>query len=106
MTKFIVKEWVDKAGEKWEPLDITFVNDTALRIAKLEGAYEWHTHQDEDEMFLVVKGQVFIETKDGTVELNEMEGFVVRKGLRHRSRTEKPAWVLLVEPTRTKTLGF
>lgn len=106
MTKFIVKEWIDRAGEKWEPLDITFVNDTALRIAKLEGAYDWHTHQDEDEMFLVIKGQVFIDTKEGTIELNEMEGFVVRKGLRHRSRAEKPAWVLLVEPTRTKTLGY
>ena len=106
MTKFIVKEWVDRVREKWEPLDITFVNDTALRIAKVEGAYDWHTHQDEDELFLVVKGRIFIDTEEGTVELNEMEGFVVRKGLRHRSRTEAPAWVLLVEPTRTKTLGY
>jgi mannose-6-phosphate isomerase-like protein (cupin superfamily) len=105
MTKFSVKEWIDNVGAKWEPRDVAFVNDTALRIAMVNGAYEWHTHQEEDELFLVVKGRIFIDTKEGTVELNEMEGFVVKKGIRHRSRTEEPAWVLLVEPTRTKTLG-
>jgi mannose-6-phosphate isomerase-like protein (cupin superfamily) len=105
MNKININQLIDQVQNKWEPRDVCFVNDTALRIAKVEGAYEWHTHQEEDEMFLVIKGNVFIDTKEGTVELHENECFVVRKGLRHRSRTDGPAWVLLVEPTRTKTLG-
>jgi mannose-6-phosphate isomerase-like protein (cupin superfamily) len=105
MKKIVINRLIDEAKEKWIPQDVCFVNETALRICKVEGAYDWHTHQEEDEFFLVVKGHVFIDTEEGSVELNENEGFVVRKGLRHRSRTEGPAWVLLVEPTRTKTLG-
>lgn len=109
MKKFVIKELLDKMADRWAPLDVAFTNDTAIRMCKLEGAYNWHTHQAEDEMFLVLKGKVFIDTNtpDGTVELDEMDGYVVKRGTRHRSRTEEgqPAWVLLVEPTKTKTLG-
>ncbi len=109
MKKFVIRELLDQMKDKWEPQDVAFTNDTALRMCKLEGAYHWHTHQAEDELFLVLKGKIFIDTDshEGTVELGEMEGFVVKRGTRHRSRTEngQPAWVLLVEPTKTKTLG-
>lgn len=106
MSKVILQEIIQKVKEKWEPEDVAFINETALRLAKLEGAYNWHTHPHEDEFFLVLKGKVFIDTKiEGTIELNEMEGYLVKKGTRHRSRTEKPAWIMLIEPTRTKTKG-
>jgi len=105
MSKIVIDQLIGFTQEKWEPRDVAFVNDTALRICKVDGAYEWHTHQNEDELFLVVKGCVFIDTEEGTVELNQNEGYLVKKGVRHRSRTLEPAWVLLVEPTRTKTLG-
>ncbi len=109
MKKVIFQELVKTVQEIWEPYDVGFINETALRVAKVEGAYNWHTHPGEDEFFLVLEGKVFIDTnsEDGTVELNEMEGYLVKRGTRHRSRTEtgKPAWLLLVEPTRTKTKG-
>ena len=107
MKKVNLQELIGKINEKWEPEDVAFINESALRIAKVEGAYEWHTHPHEDEFFLVLKGKVFIDTDsiDKTVELNEMEGYLVKQGIRHRSRTDKPAWILLVEPTRTKTKG-
>ena len=105
MKKIIFQEIVEKVKEVWEPEDVAFINEAALRIAKLEGAYDWHTHPQEDEFFLVIKGRVFIDTREGSVELNEMEGFLVKRGTRHRSRTEEPAWVLLIEPSRTKTKG-
>lgn len=106
MSKVILQEIIEKVKEKWEPEDVAFINDTALRLAKLEGTYQWHTHPKEDEFFLVLKGKVFIDTKiHGTIELNEMEGYLVKRGTRHRSRTEKPAWVLLIEPTCTITKG-
>lgn len=89
----------------WEPYEVTFVNGIALRLAKLKGAYKWHVHKKEDEFFLVVKGKVFIDTEIGTVDLSEWEGYLVKKGVRHRSRAEEEATVLLIEPVKTKTMG-
>lgn len=89
----------------WQPYEVAYVNGTALRLAKLKGAYNWHVHKKESEFFLVINGKVFIDTEEETVELNEWEGYLVKKGLRHRSRTEEEATVLLIEPITTKTKG-
>jgi mannose-6-phosphate isomerase-like protein (cupin superfamily) len=105
MKKIKLKDIIKDVKDPWQPKDIAYINDTALRIAKIHGVYNWHTHRDEDELFLVLKGKIFIDTEEGAVELRENEGFLVEKGTRHRSRAKKPAWILLVEPTRTKTLG-
>lgn len=105
MKKVIFQNLIETVKEKWEPEDVAFINETALRLAKVDGAYDWHIHPREDEFFMVLKGKVFIDTAEGAVELNEMEGYLVKRGLKHRSRTEQPAWVLLVEPTQTKTKG-
>ena len=107
MKKVIFNNLIETVKEKWEPEDVAFINDTALRIAKIDGAYQWHTHPAEDEFFLVLKGNIFIDTNtEGTIELKEMEGYLVKRGVRHRSRTDSPAWVLLVEPTKTETKGI
>ena len=105
MTKISFKDVVKKVQEAWQPQDLLFVNDTALRVAKIDGAYNWHTHQKEDEFFLVIKGKIFIDLENESVELKEGEGFLVKKGTRHRSRSSKPAYVLLIEPFATKTKG-
>ena len=105
MKKINLKKLIKEIKEPWEPQNIVLVDETALRIAKIEGAYNWHTHREEDEFFLVLKGKIFIDTEEGSIELNEMEGYLVKKGTRHRSRTEKPAWILLIEPIKTKTKG-
>ena len=106
MNKINLHDLIAKVKKTWQILDVVDIHDTALRIAKIEGAYQWHTHQQEDELFIVLKGKVFIDTnRDGTIELEEMEGYLVEKGVRHRSRSEKPAWVLLIEPKKTITLG-
>jgi mannose-6-phosphate isomerase-like protein (cupin superfamily) len=106
MKKIDFLELIAKLKKPWQVMDVITVNNASLRLAKIEGAYEWHTHQKEDEFFLVLKGKIFIDTNtEGTIELNEMESYLVEKGIRHRSRAEKPAWVLLVEPPATKTMG-
>ncbi len=105
MDKINLKEWVERIKTPWEPKEILSFHDVALRVAKIEGAYEWHTHRLEDELFLVLKGKIYIDTPKESIELNEMEGYLVKKGTRHRSRSDKPAWVLLVEPVLTKTKG-
>lgn len=106
MKKIDLLEVIGKIKKPWQVTDLITVNNTTLRIAKIEGAYQWHTHQNKDEFFLVLKGKIFIDTnKDGVIELNEMECYLVEKGIRHRSRADKPAWVLLAEPPEIKTPG-
>lgn len=105
MDKLDFKELIGNIKEPWQPVDAAYVNDTALRIAMIQGVYDWHTHRDEDEFFYVLKGKIAIDMQEGSVDLNEREGCLVKQGTRHRSRAEKPAWILLIEPIRTKTKG-
>jgi len=105
MEKINLKRLVRETKDPWQPRDILHVHQTALRVAKIEGSYNWHVHVNEDEFFLVLKGKIFIDTSKGSIELKENEGYLVKKGIRHRSRAKKPAWVLLVEPVVTKTKG-
>lgn len=105
MGKISLKKLVKEIKDPWQPRDILHVHQTALRIAKIDGAFDWHVHLNEDEFFLVLKGKIFIDTDKETIELKESEGYLVKKGIRHRSRAKKPAWVLLIEPVVTKTKG-
>jgi mannose-6-phosphate isomerase-like protein (cupin superfamily) len=105
MTKISFKEAIKDLEDPWQPKEVAFINDTALRVAKIQGEYHWHTHSKEDEFFYVLKGKIHIDTESQSIELNEGEGLVVKKGTRHRSRAAKPAWILLVEPIVTKTKG-
>jgi mannose-6-phosphate isomerase-like protein (cupin superfamily) len=105
MTKIKFKEIVKELNEPWQPRDIAYINDTALRVAKIDGEYHWHTHREEDEFFYVLKGSIHVDIGSESYELKKGEGLVVKKGVRHRSRARKPAWVLLIEPVKTKTKG-
>ncbi len=105
MKKVSLRTIIKEVPDLWQPKDIVYINDTALRVAKIQGAYDWHTHQHEDEFFLVLKGKIFIDTEEGSIKLGENEGYLVEKGKRHRSRSEKPAWILLIEHIKTKTKG-
>lgn len=105
MQKIAFKEIAKKVGEPWQPQDVAYVNDTALRLAKIHGAYDWHVHRNEDEFFLVIRGTIFIDAEKESIKLKEGDGLLVKRGTKHRSRADKPAWVILVEPTATKTLG-
>jgi mannose-6-phosphate isomerase-like protein (cupin superfamily) len=105
MAKISFREIVNKVKDPWQPKDILHVHQTALRVAKIDGSYHWHVHLNEDEFFLVLKGKIFIDTDKESIELKENEGYLVKRGIRHRSRATKPAWVLLIEPVLTKTKG-
>ncbi|MBN2244950.1 MAG: cupin domain-containing protein [Candidatus Aminicenantes bacterium] len=105
MQKINFHEVIDSIKEPWEPKDIAHVGNAALRVAMIHGVFDWHAHRQEDELFFVLKGKIYIDTEKETIELNEMEGFLVKKGIRHRSRSDAPAWVLLFEPKKTKTKG-
>lgn len=103
--KYNLEEVDKKLGETyWSPVDVAEINDWVLRVAAVKGEFHWHTHND-DEFFLIYKGEITIQTENGDVNLKEGEGYVVPKGVKHCPKAEKRAVVLLLEPKRLNTKG-
>ena len=88
----------------WSPLDVAYINDWVLRAAAIKGEYHWHSHQD-DELFLVYKGQIVIETEKGVISLSEGQGTVIPKGLSHKPKAQERAVILMIEPSKLKSSG-
>ena len=81
------------------------LNGQQVKLAKLQGEFIWHSHEGEDEMFLVVKGKLKLLFRDGEVELNEGEVLVVPKGVEHKPVAEEEVMVMLFEPASTINTG-
>ena len=94
-----------KFSEHWSPKIVAQMNDYHFKIAKLYGEFIWHDHPETDEVFVVLKGQLEIQFRDGSVVLNEGEMFVVPKGLEHKPVAEEECHLLLVEPAGTVNTG-
>ena len=88
---------VDAVRDKWWNQTLVKVNDSVVRLGVVEGVYHWHKHDDLDEFFYVVDGKFLIDLEDRTVELSEAQGFVVPKGVVHRTRARERAVILMVE---------
>jgi len=91
--------------EFWSPRVIGEVNDTYVKVAKLMGSLAWHSHEDEDELFLVLKGRLRIELEGGNVELGEGDMHVVPKGVRHNPVAEEECHIMLIERKSTRHTG-
>lgn len=89
----------------WSPRLAGQVNDFAVKLVKLKGEFIWHHHDEEDELFLVVKGRLRIELRDGVVILDEGEFVIIPKGVEHRPAADDEVHVLLFEPARTLNTG-
>ena len=96
---------VGEIEELWSPRVVARVNDSFLKVARVQGEFVWHAHESEDELFLVLKGRLRIEMEDGTVELGPGEAFVVPRGVRHNPVAEEECWLALVEPVETLHTG-
>jgi len=103
--KIFIEKMVELIDEHWKPLDIFRVNNTAVRLVKIIGKYHWHKHSDQDELFIVLKGQLKINFKDRQIVLDEGEGFVVKRGIMHQSEADEETVVFLVEPYDIVTEG-
>src|SRR4029077_14314191 len=91
--------------EYWSPRVIAQVDDTYVKVAKVQGSLAWHSHENEDELFLVLRGQLRIEMERGSVELREGEDVVVPKGVRHIPVAEQECHILLIERKSTLHTG-
>ena len=90
----------------WSPRVVADVNDQCVKLAKLKGEFVWHDHEDEDEMFFVVKGRLIIRYRDrDDAVLNAGDMHVVPKGVEHNPLAEDECWVMLFEPAETKHTG-
>ena len=91
--------------EHWSPRVVAELDDSFVKVAKVQGSLTWHSHDNEDELFLVLDGQLRIEMESGTVELNQGEMFVVPKGARHNPIAEHECLVMLIERKTTLHTG-
>ncbi len=91
--------------EYWSPRVIAGVDDSYVKVAKVKGTLVWHSHDHEDELFLVLKGTLRIEMEDRTVTLNAGELFVVPRGVRHNPMADNECHILLFERKSTAHTG-
>ncbi len=89
----------------FSPRTIATYNNNDIMVAKLEGPFNWHKHDDTDDFFLVIKGTLDIQLRDRTITLNSGEVFVVPRGVEHRPVAHGEVHIMLIEPTGTPNSG-
>ncbi len=105
MSKINLLEKFSLFTEHWSPKIIGELNGQQVKLAKFEGEFIWHKHDNEDELFMVVKGSFAMHLRDKIVELNEGEIMIVPKGVEHKPVAEEEVWVMLFEPASTLNTG-
>ncbi|MHA1105731.1 MAG: cupin domain-containing protein [Promethearchaeota archaeon] len=96
---------VANCSKKWQNLSLCKVNDSIVRLAVIEGDFHWHKHNKEDEFFYVIEGLLLIDLEYKTIKLKPNQGFMVPKGILHRTRAPSRTSVLLMEKRSIKPTG-
>jgi mannose-6-phosphate isomerase-like protein (cupin superfamily) len=91
--------------EQWQPKVVAEMNDYQFKVVRLEGDFIWHRHEDTDETFIVIDGELRIEFRDGMVELSKGEMFVVPRGVEHKPFAATEVKLLLIEPRGVRNTG-
>jgi mannose-6-phosphate isomerase-like protein (cupin superfamily) len=105
LDKINLAEKFARITEYWKPYIAGELNGQLVKLDKLKGEFVWHHHENEDEMFLVVKGRFRIEFREKTVWLDEGEFIVVPRGVEHKPVADEEAWIVLFEPASTLNTG-
>jgi mannose-6-phosphate isomerase-like protein (cupin superfamily) len=92
-----VQALIEACRHPWFNQTLCKVNDSVVRLGIVQGEYHWHKHDDDDEFFYVVDGKLLIDLEDRTIELAPREGFVVARGVLHRTRALEKTVMLMVE---------
>ena len=105
MDKVNIAEKLAQFDEQWKPKIVGQVNDSHVKLVKLQGEFVWHHHEEEDELFLVVSGSIVIKFRDREIQLEEGEFLIVPRGVEHKPVAEEEAAILLFEPVTTLNTG-
>lgn len=105
MDKVNLARKFERFTDIWSPKRVGELNENYIKLAKGEGVLDWHTHENEDEFFLVVAGHLDIHLRDKVISLDPGEFFVVPKGVEHRPSAIKGTEIMLIEPKETLHTG-
>jgi mannose-6-phosphate isomerase-like protein (cupin superfamily) len=105
MSVINIKEKFNLFTDHWSPKKVGELNGQQVLLAKLKGEFVFHTHDQEDELFMVVKGSLDIEFRDKTITLNEGEFYIVTIGVAHKPIAKEEVHIVLFEPLSTKHTG-
>jgi mannose-6-phosphate isomerase-like protein (cupin superfamily) len=100
-----LREKLAKFSDLWSPKIIAQMNDYHFKLVKFQGDFIWHNHDDTDEVFITLEGEMSIEFRDGKVDLKAGEMFVIPKGLEHKTLAENECKIMLVERAETINTG-
>ncbi|MEU4837211.1 cupin domain-containing protein [Nocardia testacea] len=92
-------------SERWSPKVVARINDYEIKVVKLEGEFVWHKHEETDELFFVVEGELTIRMRDGDVVLRPGQLFVVPRGVEHCPVTDGEVHAMLIEPAGVVNTG-
>ena len=100
-----IQQKLDSFDDHWSPRVIAALNGQHVKVVKLLGEFDWHFHKDEDELFMVVEGELTIHFRDRTIELTRGQMCVIPRGIEHKPAASKESQVLLFEPAGTINTG-
>lgn len=105
INKINLSEKFDLIDKYWSPRIAGELNDSYVKLAKLQGDFVWHKHEDEDELFLVIQGKLVIKLRDQKIELKPNEFVIIPKGVEHKPVAAQEVHVLLLELKSTVNTG-
>jgi mannose-6-phosphate isomerase-like protein (cupin superfamily) len=105
MTKINTQEKLALFEDYWNPRIVAELNGQQVKLVKLKGSFVWHKHEEEDELFYVLKGKLKMEFRDRVEEISEQEFLVVPRGIEHRPVADEEVAVMLFEPASTLNTG-
>ncbi|MFX0076592.1 MAG: cupin domain-containing protein [Candidatus Hermodarchaeota archaeon] len=100
-----VAKLIEESSEKWQNLSLCTVNNSVIRLAVIEGEFHWHKHDKEDEFFFVLDGLLLIDLEGRVIEVKPKQGFIVPKGVLHKTRAPSKTSVLVIEDSTVKPTG-
>jgi mannose-6-phosphate isomerase-like protein (cupin superfamily) len=105
MQKVNLTEKFSQINEHWRPKIVGELNKQEIKLVKFKGVFPWHHHENEDEMFLCMRGSFYIELRDETIRLQAGEFLIIPRGVEHRPIADEEVEVMLFEPAATRNTG-
>jgi mannose-6-phosphate isomerase-like protein (cupin superfamily) len=105
LTKINLDEKLGRFEDHWSPKIVADLNDSHVKLVKVQGEFVWHQHAGEDELFLILRGELTIELRDGSVTLGPGELVVIPRGVEHRPVAREEVHLMLIEPKQIKHTG-